>query len=189
MHARKSHSTDKGQTPPEVALCLSGKSNNDVRGYGQIWNGCPRRIGQRCKFGGGIAPPHASQRVVAATLQREVEMAAQARIVPVRKGPLGQIPRLNRGQAQTGHIGLGENARYEAPEIGARLAPVNVTPVSTDMDASQHNLLVASRQPPFHRTQYLSWRAALLRSPRQADDTVGASVVAAILDLDEGTGA
>ncbi len=81
---------------------------------------------------------HAAQRGGAAGLQRQVQVAAQARVFPQPEEVLIQVPGLQRRQAQAGRVGVLEDSLDQVPQMqtaGQILAP------GAQVDAGEHDLV------------------------------------------------
>ena len=94
MHPRKLHHCHEIVTGTKGDLVLSRKTHDDVGGHGQIGDGGASGLYQPGELRCGDAATHPVQGLVAASLQRQVELSAQARVLPQSEEGFIQVPRL-----------------------------------------------------------------------------------------------
>ena len=88
VHTGKAHAFHKSQVVVKLAIGFTGKSDHQIGGHGQIRDGRARDRNQVRKLGGCIATRHTLQNGVRSALQGEMQMAAQARVIPKIKSLL-----------------------------------------------------------------------------------------------------
>jgi hypothetical protein len=181
----KGHRLHEIQALDEFILGLAGKANHQVGGYRQVGDGGVGSGDQLGEVLCGYAPGHAAQGGVASALQRQMQVTAQSAVFPEGEEIDSQIPRLQRGQAQAGYVGFIEQAARQVKDA----VPVPyVVPVRAQMHAGEHHLAIPYGFQVLHLGHDLVSYPTAGRPSRYGYDAVGTSVVAAVLNLDEGAG-
>jgi len=134
----------------------------------------------------GIWPPHSPQYLSIAALEGKVEVSAQ----PLRAGDelqklLGKSHGLEGAQPEAWPLHLLEEGREKFGEAGGR---GQVLPVGAYVHPREHYLHVTRHGEPPGLLDDVLRGPAPARPPCQGHYTIGAPPVAAVLDLEEGTG-
>jgi len=104
----------------------------------------------------------------------------------VRKGleEIGvEVPRLEGGQPQSLDIGFGEDPFDQMLQT---VSIAEVVAVRPEVDTAQHDLPVTESLELMDLAQHRAVRYASARTAGNGDDAIGAVIVAAVLDLEEG---
>ena len=127
-------------------------------------------------------PPHAPQRAVVAALEREMDVAAQARVLEPIEHRRVELPGRDRGEAQA--TGRGRR-QHRVEQVGQ---PGGAVAIGRDLNAGDDDLGVAGGLERPRLGHHLVERPAALRAARARDDAEGAAHVAAVLHLEQRAG-
>ena len=177
VDARKGGALGERAGGGEVLLRLAGEAGDDVGGDGGAREIRAREGDAGEELLARVVAVHAAQDGVRPALQREVEVGREVAHLLCRfEQPLGDDARLERAEADArGRILDGEQ------QVGEISPPVVIR---RDVDAGDDDLF-CGRGQDLRRGALERARAGAAAQIR--DDAVGAEVVAAVLDLDEGT--
>ncbi len=100
MPTGETHALHKFQAFVKLSVTLAGDADDHIRGNRHVRDGRPRGCQQGGKRVRRRLARHAAQSGRTAGLQRQVQVAAQARVLPQVEEPGLQVPGLQRGQAQ-----------------------------------------------------------------------------------------
>ena len=181
MHGRKADLLQKRHCGRLICLRLAGEARDHVRRERTAREIPPQPLDAGEKLCSIIFAVHARERAVASALQREMEMPAD---LPGRGGAAAEVlrddRRLDRAEAQT-HLRRGGGDRLHG--VGQRQLTRQIPAVGRDLDAGQHQLPIALGGQMRRLTRHFLQRQTADAAARIRDDTVGAEIIAAVLDL------
>ena len=180
MQVAESHRHGEAIALGELPDSLAGKAHDDVCGYPRVRDHCPHKFDSLREPGGVIAPAHRPQNGVAATLQRDVEVGAEAWVFPQFQQLRSDLLGLQRGHSQPVDGCFGQDPSDQFPQTG----PGEVETVSPQLGAGQHRLPAAGASVDLGDD--LLGRYAPLPAPYLWHDAVGADLVASLLNLNHG---
>ena len=169
----------RGEARGEFLVRLPWKPHDDVGGDGHPRHGGADAAQQREVPFRRVGAAHAAQGGGGAALEGEVEMAAEAAVLPEIEEPLVEIPGRDRGQAQAGNLRLVEDRADQVPQAAPLRSP------GGDLHAGDHDLPVTPAEELPDLRHHLRRRPAPLGPAREGDDAEGAPHVAAVLHLDQ----
>jgi len=180
----KIHAAHEIQALLEIGLPLAGEAHDHVGGDGNAGDGgAGGRHQSKILIRGSLAS-HAAQRGRAARLQRQVQMARQAIVLPQGEEILLQIPGLQGGEPQARDGRLPQDSLDQAFQGLGRL---EIAAPRTEMDAGDRCFLCASSMGSPNVGDDFGNRSAAAFPARHRGDAECAAIVAAILRFDEGT--
>jgi len=175
----------EGEALREFDLVLAGKTDDDVGGDGDSGDRLTDPLQEAGVAFRRVGPAHAAQRGGRAALQGEMEMPAEAAVLPALppegEEPLVEIPGRDRGQAKARRSAFPQEPVRQIEES------LPLPSVGGDLDAGDDDLLVPGGDEGARLGENLGRRPAALASPRLRDHAEGTAHVAAILDLEERT--
>ena len=165
---------------------FAGKTDDEVRGQGNVGAGGAEAFHKRHVAGHVVLAVHAGQHAIRSGLERQVQARAEVRNFPEHGDDLwGEIFRMRSHETQPGEPGQFRHLTQQACE--RRVAgSVLIEAVGVHILAEQGDFLraVVDERPAFVKDG--SGVAGFLTAPREGDDAVGAEVVTALHDVDEG---
>ena len=177
---------DVAQTFFKVGLRFTGKADDEIGGDDKIGDGYAGAGHEFTEAVDGTAAGHAAQLGVGAGLEWQVQMGAEPTgpALPEVKEAVGQFPGLETAEAQAGDVGMGEDGCGQLLEIGAP-APLQVPAVCSEVDTREDGFAEAALHKGLHFLDHVGGRTAAAVAAQGSDDTECATVLAAVLDLDE----
>jgi len=168
----------------ELFLGFPGESDDHVGGEAGVRDALGDPLAGLQELTGVVSPPH----------------RAEDRIVPGLKGQMkvrAQAPWLGRHEIDEAVVDLVHLDRREADspdgepkklfeEIGDHRSPLEVLPIRAEVNAGEHELLVAGLEEPARLVDNFRHGAASRSTADLGDDAEAAGEIATVLDLEEG---
>ena len=186
VHIRKAALGDEFQRCLLVIQILTGEARNEVGGKCAAGEILPQIFHTLVEASGIVLAVHVLQCLVAAALERQMEVGTY---LPRGGNAAGKIigndRRLQRTQAQT-HIGC--RFRNGLDTVGQSDVLPQILAIGGDFNARDHQLTVAFRFQLGSLLLYLGNGQGAHTTAGIGNDAVGAEVHAAVLDLQHGAG-
>ena len=183
MPAREFHLPHKVQRGAEFGLALAGKPGDHISRDGGIWQPAARRFDQVPGMTSGVVLRRMRLSVAAHPLcsgrckWRQRRASSQRSKNPASRSHGSSEDSLSLGASVSFRIAAHQISEME-PQVSSPRAQV---------DSRQHDLLCAALQRAAHIRDDLAPRTAASATPGDGGHTECAVIVAAILDLDEGS--
>src|SRR6266487_1554402 len=162
----------------EIFVAFAREAGDDIGADGNAGNESFGSCNDGLVTTAVVAAGHAAQNSIRAALHGQVEVATHARILPVRQPLQAKIFGFQRGDADARYLGLTQQSRDQISQVTLLIV---LGMVIAQVNACQHDLLIASTHLTLHMFDDGYDTAAARLSTYIRDDAIGAAIIAAIL--------
>ena len=189
MHFGKAAFLGKFQSSRKVLLGFAGEAHDNVRSNCHIRHLCTDFVHQLRKALCVIRTMHNAQNLVAAALQWQMQVTLQARLLCHQlQQARFHLHGFQRAEAHTLHALNAQRCLYRIIQHNVLAFLRQLLAVAAKVNADEHNLLVACGNQLANLLADAFQAAAAQRTAGKGNNAVGAVLVAALLNFEEGAG-
>ena len=189
VHFRKAALLGKFQSSRKILLGFAGEAHDNVRSNCHIGHLRTNFVHQLRKTLGIVRTVHSAQNLVAAALQRQMQVTLQARFLGHQlQQARFHLHRFQRTEAHTLHALNAQRCLYCVIQSNVLAFLRQLLAVAAKVNADEHNFFVACGNQLANLLADAVQAAAAQRTAGKGNNAIGAILVAALLNFEEGAG-
>src|SRR6266852_2153858 len=176
---------DERKRPQVVGFGFTGEAGDDIGANGGVGEALANQFNARGVVCGAVPAVHRRQDAIRTGLERNVEVVRDAigggkRLDQVARN----VHRFDRTDAQSQERSFVEDSAEEISEFDAG---TEIEAIAAQIDAAENDFVDARGAEAIDFTKNSFGREATAASAHKGDDAIGAAMIAAILNLQDGT--